>query len=233
LAGALRQYVEMVAASPSPRRVKAPSWLDLRLILGVLLVLASVLAGAYLVSAAAHTDRVLGVTRDLSVGTILHAEDLTRVSVRLGGGALDRYVDADADVVGRQLTRAVAKGELLPATALRAAPALTTVTVPLAAGQAPRLAEGQRIELWLSTKLCPSVVLLPEAAVQAVHAADASALSVDAGQDVTLSLSPEQANRVVAALAIEDATVRGGVLSGPASTRALPDLTGCTRASTP
>jgi hypothetical protein len=76
-------------------------------------------------------------------------------------------------------------------------------------------------------------VLLTEAAVQAVHAADASALSVDAGQDVTLSLSPEQANRVVAALAIEDATVRGGVLSGPASTRALPDLTGCSRASTP
>jgi hypothetical protein len=223
----------MVAASPSPRRVKGPSWLDLRLVLGVLLVLASVLAGAYLVSAAAHTDRVLAVTRDLSVGTVLHPADVTRVSVRLGGDKLDRYLDADADVSGRQLTRAVAKGELLPASALRATPPLTTVSVPLAAGQAPRLAPGQRIELWLSTKLCPSVVLLADATVQAVQAADASALSVDAGQDVTLSLPPEQANRVVAALAIEDATVRGGVLSGPASTRDLPDLAGCTRTSSP
>lgn len=223
----------MVAASPSPRRVKAPSWLDLRLVLGVLLVLASVLAGAYLISAAAHTDRVLAVTRDLSVGTILHPEDIRLVSVRLGGDELNRYLDADAEVTGRQLTRAVAKGELLPATALRAAPPLTTVTVPLATGQAPRLAPGQRIELWLSTKLCPSVVLLADATVQAVQAADATALSVDAGQDVTLSLPPDQANRVVGALAIEDATVRGGVLSGPAPTSTLPDLTGCTRTSTP
>lgn len=223
----------MVAASPSPRRVKAPSWLDLRLVLGVLLVLASVLVGAYLVSAAAHTDRVLAVTRDLAVGTILHPADLTPVSVRLDGDELDRYLDADAEVTGRQLTRAVAKGELLPATALRATPPLTTVTVPLAAGQAPGLTPGQRIELWLSTKLCPSVVLLADATVQAVHAADASALSVDAGQDVTLSLPPDQANRVVAALAIEDATVRGGVLSGPAPTHTLPDLAGCTRTSTP
>ena len=40
-------------------------------------MLASVLAGAYLISAAAHTDRVLAVTRDLSVGTILHPEDIS------------------------------------------------------------------------------------------------------------------------------------------------------------
>ena len=92
----------MAAASPSPRRVKAPSWLDLRLVLGVLLVLASVLAGAYLIGAAAHTDRVLAVTHDLSAGSVLHPGDVTRVSVRLDGDwSLDRYLDADAEVSGQ------------------------------------------------------------------------------------------------------------------------------------
>ena len=38
---------------PVPRRVRPPRWLDLRLVLGVLLVLASVLLGARIVGAGA------------------------------------------------------------------------------------------------------------------------------------------------------------------------------------
>ena len=41
-----------VLPGPAPRRVRPPRWLDLRLVLGVLLVLASVLLGARIVSAA-------------------------------------------------------------------------------------------------------------------------------------------------------------------------------------
>src|SRR3954452_22866223 len=42
-------------AGPTPRRVRPPRWLDLRLVLGVLLVLGSVLLGARVVTAADAT----------------------------------------------------------------------------------------------------------------------------------------------------------------------------------
>ena len=219
----------MVAASPSPRRVKAPSWLDLRLVLGALLVLASVLAGACRISEAARTDSGMAVTRDLSVGTILHPEDIRLVSVRLGGDELNRYLDADAEVTGRQLTRAVAKGELLPATTLRAAPPLTTVTVPLATGQAL----GWRARSSLAQhQACPSVVLLADATVQGVQAADATALSVDAGQDVTLSLP--RIRRTGWWAHWPSRTRRFAAGCCPGLRRQAPcRLTGCTRTSTP
>lgn len=225
-------YVPMAVPSPTPRRISPPSWLDLRLILGVALVIGSVAAGAYLISAAGHTDRMLAVTRDLSAGTILHAEDVTTVSVRLGHDSTGHYLTAGTAIDGKRLTRAIARGELLPAAALQVTPALTTVTVPLATGQAPRLSTGQRIELWISTKRCPTAVLLYDATVQAVQGIDPNALAGDADQSVTLSLVPDQASRVVTALAIEDVTVRAGVLSGPDVTGSLPDLATCATAPT-
>src|ERR1700760_3829933 len=48
--------------APKPRRVSVPSWLDLRLILGVVLVVASVGAGALVVASARRTGRELAVT---------------------------------------------------------------------------------------------------------------------------------------------------------------------------
>src|SRR4051794_32919907 len=51
---------------PTPRRVRPPRWLDLRLVLGVLLVLASVLLGARVVGAADATVPVWAVTGDLA-----------------------------------------------------------------------------------------------------------------------------------------------------------------------
>src|SRR3954449_3519595 len=69
---------------PVPRRVRPPRWLDLRLVLGVLLVLGSVLLGARVVGAADATVPVWAVTGDLAAGTHLVAADLRAVDVRLG-----------------------------------------------------------------------------------------------------------------------------------------------------
>lgn len=216
----------MTGDSPTPRRVSGPSWLDLRLIAGVLLVVAAVLGGAWLVSSAARTVQVLSVTHDLSAGTILRAGDVRAVAVRLPDRG--RYLDAGVDVAGRQLNRSVSAGELLPAAALRQQPSLTTVSVPLDDGNAPRLSVGQRIELWLSSGTCASVVLLPDAVVQAVETSTSTALASGSGQNVTLALTPQQAQRVVSALAIDGASIRAGVLTGPAvAPPALPPLDSC------
>jgi hypothetical protein len=72
------------------------------------------------------------------------------------------------------------------------------------------------------------VVVLPDVTVQDVRADSGSSFtSGTGGQDVVISVDPALANRVVAALAIDQAQVRAGVLTGnpgasPASVPALP-----------
>lgn len=220
----------MTVASPVPRRLKAPSWLDLRLVIGLVLVLGSVLLGAKIVSGANHTYRMLAVTRDLAAGTLLSHDDVVAVRVQLPGHGQGVYVSGDDDVLGKQLNRAVASGELLPAAALGTAAALTTVTVPFTADNAPTLAAGQRVKIWLSTKTCASIVLLGDVTVQDVHAATGGSFSSSGGQHVVVSVSPDLAGRVIGALARDGATIRAGILSGPAQAAAndaLPDLDAC------
>lgn len=220
----------MTVPSPTPRRVKAPSWLDIRLVIGVVLVLCSVLIGAKVVAGANHSYRALAVTRDLAAGTLLSRDDVKAVRVQLPGRGHGVYLSGDADVVGKQLNRPLARGELLPAAAFGTADALSTVTVPFAADAAPALAPGQRVEIWLSTKACAAVVLLADVTVQDVHASAGGSFSSTGGQNVVVSVAPALAGRVVAALALDGATIRAGVLTGPAQAAVndvLPDLGAC------
>lgn len=218
-------------ASPQPRRIATPRWLDLRLVLGVLLVLASVLIGAKVVASAEDTYPRVAARHDLAAGTVLSADDLRLVQVQLPHHGNGVYLAELKDVVGRQLRRPVAAGELVPTGAVVRVSPQTTVTVPLASGAAPDLRKGERIELWLSTASCSSVVLLPAVTVQAVHSDNgAIADSGSGGQDVVISVPPEQADRVVSALAIDQAQVRAGVLvgTGPADPATpLPDVATC------
>ena len=220
----------MSVPSPVPRRVKAPSWLDLRLVIGVVLVLGSVVLGAKIVSGANHSYRMLAATRDLAAGTLLSRDDVQSVRVQLPDRGRGIYLSDDADVLGKQLNRSLANGELLPAAALGTAAALTTVTVPFTADNAPTLSPGQRVEIWLSTKTCASVVLLADVTVQDVHAATGGSFSSSGGQNVVVSIAPDLAGRVVGALARDGATIRAGILTGPAraaANNALPDLDAC------
>ena len=218
--------------------MRTPRWLDLRLVLGLVLVLAAVLLGATVLARARHTDQEVAVTHDLAAGTTVQAGDLQVVRVGLDDAARTGhvYLTDESAAVGHVLVRPVSAGELLPAAAVRAAPRRTTVNVPFAADAAPKLTRGERIELWVSTAKCPSVVLLPDVTVQDVTAADEGTFSSGGtGQDAVLSLTPPLAQRVVSALALHDATIRVGVLSGtggPADV-ALPSLSGCGGTSAP
>ena len=221
-------------ASPRPRRLTAPSWLDVRLILGVALVLTAVLIGARVVSSASHTYPRVAARHDLAAGSVLTAGDVTLAHVQLPDHGTGVYVARLSDVIGKQLSRPISAGELLPAGALGTEPAQTTVTVPLARGNAPDLRKGERIELWVSSSGCSSLVLLPDVAVQAVRADSTGSFTGEPdGQDVVISVPPDLADRVIQALALEDAELRAGVLVGSApdaqrgSADALPDLAGC------
>jgi hypothetical protein len=216
-------------ASPTPRRVKAPRWLDARVLVGVALVVGSVVLGAMVVSRARTTMRFWAAARDLQPGTVVQAADLLPVPAHLGGGET-AYIQADRSLVGLTLGLPVMTGELIPRSALGVTQAATRVTIPFQPEDAPKLARGQRIEVWVSTKKCSGVPLLTDVTVQEVTNESSSAFSRDAGQTVVVRIRPDLANRVVQALAFDGVSVRAGVLDGPSGAMAnagLPSLDSC------
>jgi len=201
----------------------------------VVLVLGSVLVGAKVVSGADRTYSIVALEHDLSAGKVLAAGDLTTVDVRLPGHGRGTYVQRPAAAVGKTLRRDVSAGELLAVDAVAPTRARTTVTVPLADGAAPDLRAGRRVEVWLSTPACPSVVLIPDVTVQSVRRDSSGSFSSGSGgQDVVISVDSQLAARVIAALSTENATLRAGVLTGAATVSSdetsLPDLATCVSA---
>ncbi|MCZ2829696.1 SAF domain-containing protein [Modestobacter sp. VKM Ac-2986] len=145
-AGAVR--TDAVPAGPAPRRVRPPRWLDLRLVLGVLLVLGSVLIGARVVSAADATVPVWSAAGDLAAGTVLAEDDLVAVPVRLDDAA-DAYLATSTRPGGRVLARAVRAGELLPRSVLEEATGGVQLALPVQAGYVPpSLAHGQLVDVY-------------------------------------------------------------------------------------
>ena len=135
-------------APPVPRRVRPPRWLDLRLVLGVLLVLGSVLLGARVVGAADATIPVWAAQGDLAAGTVLTEDDLTVVDVRLDAVA-EGYLAGSVRPAGRTLARAVGAGELLPRAALEAPSELVQVALPVQAGWVPPgLQRGRLVDVY-------------------------------------------------------------------------------------
>jgi hypothetical protein len=137
-----------VLPGPTPRRVRPPRWLDLRLVLGVLLVLGSVLLGARVVSAADSTVPVWAAAGDLAAGTELTADDVVAVDVRLDAAA-DAYLSTGTRPEGRTLARAVGNGELLPRSALEEPARLVQLALPVQAGYVPpALDRGQLVDVY-------------------------------------------------------------------------------------
>jgi hypothetical protein len=128
--------------------VRPPRWLDLRLVLGVLLVLGSVLLGARVVTAADATVPVWSAAGDLAAGTVLAEDDLVAVSVRLDDAA-GRYLATSTQPGGRVLGRAVRAGELVPRSALEEVTGLVQLALPVQAGYVPpSLARGQVVDVY-------------------------------------------------------------------------------------
>jgi hypothetical protein len=135
-------------AGPRPRRVGPPRWLDLRLVLGVLLVLGSVLVGARVLTAADATVPVWAAGADLAEGTVLTADDLVAVPVRLDDVAR-AYLATSTEPGGRVLARAVRAGELLPRSALDEPTGAVQLALPVQAGFVPpSLTRGQLVDVY-------------------------------------------------------------------------------------
>ncbi len=139
-------------ASPAAARLRSPSWLDGRLVLGVVLVLVSVLVGAKVLASADTAQEVWVATHDLAPGTVLAPGDLQTARVRLFGTS-SRYV-AGTKPVGYVVQRGVSKDELLPVGSLATpgrAVARRDITVPVAHGHLPPdLSRGEQVDVYVT-----------------------------------------------------------------------------------
>ena len=139
-----------MGATASVMRLRRPRWKDPRLIVGIVLVVASVLMGALLVSRLSETTPVLVTRSPIAPGDSIDASDLVVAEVRLGDQT-DLYAgNVDAIPEGAVATRAVQEGELLPMSAIGQADEvpLRPVVIPVAATVAESVAPGSTVELW-------------------------------------------------------------------------------------
>lgn len=204
--------------SPPATRLHRPSWLDLRLVLGIMLVLVSVLVGSTIVARADRSVQVWSLARDVAPGTALAAADLRPARVRLFDGDA-AYVQVDLSPTGRVVTRQLRTGELLPVAALEDRPPAAVVGIPVKPENAPGVARGQLVDVWATGKGCAPVQVLAGVAVQDVRASGGGALSVSTGAvQVVVRVGADDARRMLTALGTES-TIRLVVLDGPVPPR--------------
>lgn len=133
-------------------RLKKPSWKDPRLLVGVLLVLASVASVVAVVASADKTTEVYAAREALAVGQPVTEESLVRVKVRLGDldGAYFRAVDALPE--HQVAVRMVGKGELVARSSLGVVDALDRKPAGLSIEDAlpKEVAVGSRVDVWVS-----------------------------------------------------------------------------------
>lgn len=202
--------------SPKAGRLASPSWLDARLVLGVLLVLVSVVVGARALSSADRSSLVWSTTRDLSAGASLAGDDLRPAQVRLFGSSTGYLPANGAPPVGYVLDRAVSAGELLPLSAL-VRPGdeadVRLVTVPVLPGHVPPgLQKGQLVDVWATPDRdaalaagedgeAASRLVLEGLTVERPPDADGALGGATPEQAVVLVVAPDDVGALIAAMA--------------------------------
>jgi hypothetical protein len=129
---------------------KRSFWFDPRFAIGLVLVVASVAGVVGLVSQANASVDVFAARTTLTPGQHVAASDLVSTSVRAGQIQKLYLSAAQVPSSGVVMTRAVAAGELIPASAVgsSAGAGLTSVVVSVNSALAASVGAGSRVDLW-------------------------------------------------------------------------------------
>lgn len=158
--------------------MKTKRWLDPRLLIGMLLVVASVAAVVFVVSASNRTHEVWSVSNSVVPGDVLTADDVALARVQLDSSQ-DLYHDREESPIGGVVTRPLEAGELIPVSAVADAAlaersrVVVTVDGPLPDGAT----RGAVVDVWAAEQLDGSTyatprVLVDDAVIAAVHTND-------------------------------------------------------------
>lgn len=200
-----------VPGAPQATRASRPGWRDPRIIIGFVLVAASVVASARLLSAADDTVPVWAVRRDLPAGTRLEAAMLEPRRVRFADASTaDSYVSAhDAAPAGELLGRSVGEGELLPRAALDRDPSRSLIEVPLSVdvdNLPATVRAGAVVDVWVA----PAADATHERRPRATLVLDDVSVVRVAGAGT--SLSPQATRQVIVGLPAEQSEELGDAL---------------------
>jgi hypothetical protein len=141
-----------VTTTTTGARLKKPSWKDPRLLLGILLVLASVAGVVSLVGAADQTTEVYAAKGPIAVGEKLTGDNVNRVKVRLGD-VESRYVTAESGLPeGLVALQRIGPDQLVPKESLGKADALNRKPVAITVDEAlpEQAAAGSRVDAWVA-----------------------------------------------------------------------------------
>jgi hypothetical protein len=181
------------------------------LLIGLLLVAGSVAGVVGVVSAADETVEVLAAREALSPGDRVDVDDLDTRNVRLDAAAELYIAPSDLPSTGLVVTRAVAGGELLPASATGSVAGLrvTSVVIDVEGSLAASVRPTSLVDVWASSEVesgqyGPPVVIVSGATVVRLVESD----SMVAGGDTTaieVLVPKARVARVLSAVANSDA----------------------------
>lgn len=125
------------------------TWMDPRLVIGVVLVLASLLGVWLVVQQSSRTEAAWSATRTLLPGETIAAGDVQPVALRLPQ-AQHRYLEGSADPVGLVVAATVGEGEVLPLRAVGDASSADRAAVVIdLEGALPRAVRaGALVDVW-------------------------------------------------------------------------------------
>ena len=140
-----------VPTAPTPRRLSRPRWLNVRVVGGIVLVIAAVVIGARVVGASSQTATMWVADRNLAAGTVLVTSDLSTVEVNLGENAGLYLGPGSNSPIGMTVLTPVAAGELLPASSVEQPSAGRVVAIGVEPeNMPPGVDHGSTIDLYLT-----------------------------------------------------------------------------------
>jgi hypothetical protein len=181
---------------------QSSSWRDVRLWLGLVLVLASVISANWYVNRIGHRSFAVVTQHDLAQGSVIEEADIALVPVAVPQGV--KVITDATQVLGSIAARDVAAGELISANAVGGSvpDASRVVSVAIRAGRLPSLQHGQRVDVWMTPSSDgaqmpgPSELVVPGAVVvSAPESVDALTESA-----VSLALADDQVGALLAAM---------------------------------
>lgn len=138
--------------APVAARLRRPTWRDPRLVVGVVIVAASVALGSWAVASAGRTVPVYVADGALTPGETVRPDQLRTVDVRIDSGT-ELYLRADQDLPDELVAlRVVDDGELVARSALGDAAEVDvrSVSVPVDQAMSARVTPGAVVDLWSS-----------------------------------------------------------------------------------
>jgi len=167
------------------KRLRVVRWRDLRLWVGLAIMVVAMFAGAFLLSRGEQTTTVWRASSDLSIGSVPMA---TPVTVALGE-AQGQYLSAGEPLIG-QLRWPVAAGDLIPRGALGYEPLIDArlVTLPVDPLHAPvNLATGDIVDIWSTpAEVAGGITAKPVLVFSRVTVAEAAVDAVGIGGEIAV-----------------------------------------------